>query len=84
MKDVTTGGDSVPVKFAIEGTMRIYNYPSFPQNMDNEDFGRFPEVARVGGKAPDGELLDARDQSRVRLSELWSDGVTVLEFGSIT
>jgi len=64
--------------------MRIYNYPSFPQDMDNEDFGRFPEVARVGAKAPDGELIDARDQSRVKLSELWSGGMTVLEFGSIT
>ena len=50
--------------------MSTYNYPSFPQDMDNEDFARFPEVARVGAKAPDGELIDARDQSRVKLSEL--------------
>ncbi len=64
--------------------MRTYNYQSFPPNMDNEDFGRFPEVARVGDKAPDGELIDARDERRVKLSELWSDRVTVLEFGSIT
>jgi hypothetical protein len=64
--------------------MSTYNYPSFPRNMDNEDFGRFPEVAHVGDKAPDGELIDSRDESRVRLSDFWSDSVTVLEFGSIT
>ncbi len=64
--------------------MSTYNYPSFPQNMDNEDFRRFPEAARVGDKAPDGELINAREESRIRLSELWSGAVIVLEFGSIT
>jgi hypothetical protein len=64
--------------------MRVYNYPSFPLNMGREDFERFPEAAHAGAKAPDGELIDARDGSRVRISDFWSASVTVLEFGSIT
>lgn len=64
--------------------MRVYNYRSFPLDMDREDFERFPEVTHAGAKAPDGELIDSHDGSRVKLSEFWSASVTVLEFGSIT
>ena len=64
--------------------MRMYNYPSFPKYMDGEHFQRFPEVARAGAKAPDGELIDSRDGRRLKLSELWHGEVTVIEFGSVT
>lgn len=64
--------------------MRIYNYPNFPLHMDQEDFERFPEATRVGEPAPDGKLIDAADGRGVRLSECWSTGPAVIEFGSIT
>jgi hypothetical protein len=52
--------------------------------MCNEDFHRFPEVLNVGQSSPDGELIDAGDASVVRLSDYWSSGPLVIEFGSIT
>lgn len=69
-----------------------YNYRSFPLDMDMDDFVRFPEVARVGTKAPDGELTEAGPEPdeiptpgrTVRLSELFRNRVAVLEFGSLT
>lgn len=64
--------------------MRVYNYPSFPLHMDNEDFLRFPDVTTVGEPAPDGELTEAKEGRRVRLSECWANGPAVIEFGSIT
>lgn len=64
--------------------MSPYNYPSFPRKLEGQDFERFPELARAGSRAPDGELIDARDETRVNLSELWRRDVTVIEFGSVT
>ena len=64
--------------------MRIYNYTNFPLHMDQEDFERFPEATQVGEPAPDGKLIDAVDGREVRLSECWSNGPAVIEFGSIT
>jgi hypothetical protein len=64
--------------------MSDYNYSSFPLDMHGADFARFPELARAGATAPDGELTDARAGRKIRLSELWSGAVTVLEFGSVT
>lgn len=64
--------------------MGIYNYTSFPLDADREDFTRFPDIARVGTKAPDGELVDARDGVLVNLNDLYREGVTILEFGSLT
>lgn len=64
--------------------MDDYNYAHFPLDGDMQDFVRFPEVARVGTKAPDGVLVDARDHREIRLRELYRKGVTVLEFGSFT
>ena len=49
--------------------MSVYNYMNFPLDGDMRDFVAFPEGPRVGGKAPDGELVDVRDGRRVRLSE---------------
>lgn len=64
--------------------MRIYNYPSFPLHMDMEDFVQFPRATAVGEAAPDGELTDASNGRKVRLSDCWSSGPAVIEFGSIT
>jgi hypothetical protein len=52
--------------------------------MDMEDFERFPGVLKAGEPAPDGELVNAADGRRVRLSECWRSGPVVMEFGSIT
>lgn len=64
--------------------MADYNYKTFPLDADMHDFQRFPSIARVGTKAPDGVLLDARDGSEVRLGELYRRGLSVIEFGSYT
>ena len=64
--------------------MSAYNYMSFPIDADMEDFLRFPEGPRVGSKAADGELVDARDGSHVRLADYFQRAVTVIEFGSFT
>ena len=64
--------------------MSVYNYMNFPLDGDMKDFVAFPEGPRVGGEAPDGELVDVRDGRRVRLSDYFLRGVTVIEFGSFT
>ena len=64
--------------------MTDYNYKNFPLDADMDDFVRFPDVARVSSKAPDGVLLDAKDGSEIGLGELFRRGVTVMEFGSYT
>jgi len=64
--------------------MTDYNYKNFPLDADMDDFIRFPNVARVSSKAPDGVLVDAKDGSQVRLGELYRKGVTIMEFGSYT
>lgn len=61
-----------------------YNYESFPLNADRDDFIRFPNVARVSSKAPDGVVTNAADGSKVELGELYRKGITVIEFGSYT
>ena len=64
--------------------MTDYNYASFPLTMTHEDFEEFPNVLKAGQQAPDGELVDAADGSRLLLSDLWRRGPVVIEFGSIT
>ncbi len=64
--------------------MAEYNYKHFPLDGDMQDFGSFPDAARVGTKAPDGVLIDARDGSNVALGDVYRKGVTVIEFGSYT
>jgi len=64
--------------------MSDYNYPGFPLEMDGDDFANFPRVLKIGGQAPDGELVDASDGRHVRLSDYWRTGPLVMEFGSIT
>lgn len=62
----------------------MYNYLNFPLDADMGDFERFPEGPRVGTKATDRELIVAADGRRVRLSDYFGKGVTVIEFGSFT
>ncbi len=64
--------------------MPEYNYKTFPLDADMHDFVQFPNIARVGTKAPDGVLIDAKDGSEVRLGALYRNGVSVIEFGSFT
>ena len=61
-----------------------YNYAVFPPEDDVEAFGRFMEYLKVGQKAPDPELTDLESGERVRLSALTAQGMTVIEFGSLT
>ena len=64
--------------------MSIYNYPVFPLDLDMPDFDAFPEVLKVGSRAPNGELVDAASGEAVKLSTYWRSGPLVIEFGSIT
>ena len=64
--------------------MNEYNYTSFPLDMQTQDFENFPSFAKAGDKAPDGDLVDARTGRTVRLSDYWSEGPAMIEFGSIT
>ncbi len=61
-----------------------YNYAVFPPEDDVEAFGRFMEYLKVGQKALDPELTDLDSGERVRLSDFTSQGMTVIEFGSLT
>ncbi len=64
--------------------MHAYNYESFPLDMDEADFSRYPEIHHVGDPAPDGTLVDAADGNRVKLFDYLKKGPLVIEFGSIT
>jgi len=64
--------------------MAEYNYKTFPRDADMHDFRQFPNIARVGTKAPEGALLDAKNGGEVQLGELYITGVCVIEFGSFT
>ncbi len=64
--------------------MSEYNYKNFPLDGDMQDFVGFPDGARVGTKAPDGALIDAKDGRDVELGDIYRKGVTVVEFGSYT
>ena len=61
-----------------------YNYRVFPPDDDVEIFARWPEVLKVGTKAPDPELLDLSSAQTVPLSRYTSRGLTVVELGSLT
>jgi hypothetical protein len=61
-----------------------YNYPAFPPDNDVEHFTRFPEILKVGERAPDPELYDLETGEMVRLSDYTRRGLTVIEFGSLT
>ena len=52
--------------------------------MDSHDFGNFPTILKAGQQAPDGEVINVSDGSKVKLSDFWKKGPVVIEFGSIT
>lgn len=61
-----------------------YNYADFIMKREIPLFERFRERLHVGDGAPDFELLRLDDGRQVRLSDHWSDGPLVIEFGSFT
>ena len=70
----------------LEGSLRMsdYNYPNFPLDMTAEDFRQFREVLNIGDKAPGCQLINVADGSSTSLSDYWSKGPVMIEFGSIT
>ena len=64
--------------------MGIYNYETFPIDMQPEVFENFPNVITAGNKGPDGRLIDAITRKEIYLSDLWAESTLVIEFGSIT
>jgi hypothetical protein len=65
-------------------TLDAYNYPVFPPENDVEAFAHFMEFLKVGQLAPDPELAELDSGKRIRLSSLTRQGMTIVEFGSLT
>jgi hypothetical protein len=61
-----------------------YNAVGFPVDSDVEDFARFPEIVNVGTMAPDTALTDLDTGESVQLRDVTRQGITILEFGSLT
>ena len=61
-----------------------YNVNEFPVESDVEDFERFPDVMKVGTTAPDTLLTDLDSGEQVSLRDVTRNGLTILEFGSLT
>ncbi len=61
-----------------------YNYANFPADMQEADFSAFPNILHAGTDAPDGVLISAAEEAEIRLSDIWSSGPLVIEFGSAT
>lgn len=61
-----------------------YNYANFPGNMQDADFSAFPNILHAGTDAPDGVLVNAATGAEIPLSDYWSTGPLVIEFGSAT
>lgn len=65
-------------------TKDSYNSSEFPVESDVEDFARFPDIVKVGSTAPDTELTDLDSGKLVSLRDVTREGITILEFGSLT
>ena len=61
-----------------------YNYAHFPEDMQAADFSAFPNILHAGTDAPDGVLVNAATGAEERLSDYWSTGPLIIEFGSAT
>ena len=61
-----------------------YNVNVFPVESDVEDFERFPDIVKVGTTAPDTTLTDLDSGEQVSLRDFTRQGITILEFGSLT
>ena len=64
--------------------MSDYNYDTFDLAREEPAFGAFPELLKVGERAPNAVLEDLETGEPVSLRRLASSGVAVLEFGSFT
>ena len=65
-------------------TSNEYNYPVFPPENDVEAFAHFMEFLKVGQLAPDPEMTELDSGELIRLSSLTRQGMTIVEFGSLT
>lgn len=61
-----------------------YNYAVFPPEDDVDAFAHFMEFLKVGQIAPDPELYPLDSEDAVRLSSITRQGMTIIEFGSLT
>jgi len=61
-----------------------YNYAVFPPEDDVDAFAHFMEFLKVGQRAPDPELTELATGEQVHLSAITRQGITVIEFGSLT
>jgi hypothetical protein len=61
-----------------------YNATTFPVESDVEDFANFPHICNVGTTAPDTQLTDLDSGDSVSLRDITRNGLTILEFGSLT
>ena len=64
--------------------MSDYNYSTFEMMGERPSFEAFPARLHVGERAPDFALEDLDSGEAVSLKDIWSQGVTVVEFGSFT
>jgi hypothetical protein len=77
MKEVEAGAES-------ENCAITYNATSFPVDSDVEDFANFPNICTVGTTAPDTLLTDLDSGEPTSLRDITRNGLTILEFGSLT
>lgn len=61
-----------------------YNTSAFPVESDVEDFARFPDICKVGTRAPETTLTDLDTGESIDLRDVTRNGPTILEFGSLT
>lgn len=61
-----------------------YNYAVFPPEDDVDAFAGFSTHLPVGDFASDSVLTRLQDRRNVRLSEITRQGLTIIEFGSLT
>jgi hypothetical protein len=67
-----------------EITVSDYNYSEFDTMAERPNFVGFPANLHVGERAPGFALEDLDSGETVNLKDVWSTGVTVVEFGSFT
>jgi hypothetical protein len=65
-------------------TANDYNYAVFPPDDDVDAFGDFAHHLKVGETAPDPALTNLDDRQTTRLSTFTDQGLTIVEFGSLT
>jgi hypothetical protein len=76
-------GQSIPIMENAPMSSNQYNYSEFVAS-PNEFFDFAVHAPKVTMRAPSFPLEDLATGKTVQMSELWSSGVAVLEFGSFT